>query len=620
MPFILNRRRPAADGKHKMPKLIINDQEVEVADGATLLDAAIECGIEIPTFCHHKAVPSAGACRVCVVEVAAMGRTRLAAACAHPAQDGLVVQTDTERVRRSRKMTFELLLARCPDVKEVREMAEQFGVTDTRFEKRDEKCTMCGLCVRVCNEVIGVGSTCFAGRGSVREVSTPYKELSDVCIGCGACALVCPTGCIDPAEFLDHPLDRLPNEFNCGFDSRRPMYIPFPQAVPNKPVIDRDNCIHFQTGGCKACATVCAPNAIDYDTEDEIVDEKVGAIIVATGYELADPGAYEEYGYGRYPDVITSMDFERMVSATGPTGGELYRPSTFEYDAAGSIVGGEQPKTCVFIQCVGSREEVGHKPYCSNICCMYTAKHTILYEHKVHDGQAFVFFMDIRASGKNYEQFVRRVVKEKVATYVRGRVSKIFPHNGKMVVRGADTLAGTQVEIAADLVVLAAAVVPSKGAVNLAQTLRIGYDGHEFFTEAHPKLRPVETNTAGIFLAGACQSPKDIPEAVAQASGAAAKALGLVSNDQYEREPTVARIDELTCNGCFQCEPVCAYGAVSEKEIRDRKGELVKIVAEVSEGLCQGCGACAVTCRSKSIEVQGFTDEQLYSEIVGAVP
>ena len=603
-----------------MVRLTIDGQEVEVPEGSTLLDAAKECSIDIPTFCHHKTVPSAGACRICVVEVTAMGRTKLAASCAYPAQDGLEVYTNTDRVMKSRKMTLELLLARCPDVPEVREMAAEMGVEDTRFEKKDEKCTMCGLCVRVCSEVIGAASTAFAGRGPAREISTPYKDLSDVCIGCGACAEVCPVGCIDPAEFCTNEIERIPNEFNCGFDSRRPMYIPFPQAVPNKPVIDRENCLYFKTGGCKACAQVCPADAINHDTEDEFVEEKVGAIVVATGYKLANPEAYEEYGYGRYPDVITSLEFERMVSASGPTGGELYRPSTFKFGEDGKVIDGEKPMTCVFVQCVGSREEVGHKPYCSKICCMYTAKHTMLYEHKVHDGQAFVFFMDVRSGGKNYEEFVRRVVKEKVASYVRGRISKIYPRNGKMIVTGADTLAGMQVEIEADLVVLAAAVVASDGAVELAQKLRIGYDGHEFFNEAHPKLKPVETNTAGVFLAGCCHSPKDIPEAVAQASGAAAKALGLVSRGEYEREPTIARVDETTCNGCFQCEPVCAYGAIRPKELRNRKGELIKVVAEVGEGLCQGCGACAVTCRSKSIEVQGFTDEQIYCEITALLP
>jgi len=371
---------------------------------------------------------------------------------------------------------------------------------------------------------------------------------------------------------------------------------------------------------CMACVAKCEAGAINHEAEDRFEEEKVGAIIVATGYELADPSALEEYGYGRYPDVVTSLEFERMVSASGPTGGEVYRPSTFEYDENGTIVGGEKPKSCVFIQCVGSRTETNGKPYCSKICCMVTAKHTILYQHKVHGGDAYVFFMDVRSAGKNYEEFVRRAVKDKTATYIRGRVAKVFGRNGNLVVRGADTLLGSQVEIDADMVVLAPAVVPSDGAVELAQKLRIGYDTHAFFNEAHPKLKPVETNTAGIFLAGACQAPKDIPEAVAQASGAAAKALGLVSRDEYEREPTVAHVNLSSCNGCFECLPVCAYTAISEHEVRNRNGDLLKIVADINEGLCQGCGACAVTCRSKSIEVEGFSDEQLYAEISALVP
>ncbi len=587
-----------------MPRLTVDGNEVEVEAGARVLGAARKLGVEIPTLCSHKVIEPQGACRVCVVEIESGGRSRLAASCAYPAQDGLVVRTNTDRVINSRKLTLEFLLAQAPEAEVVREMARQAGVTETRFEKKEGKCILCGLCVNVCTEVVGQASIGFSGRGPERKIVTPYEQMSPVCIGCGACAFVCPTGAIDPAEFCSHQITDVQNEFNCGMDTRTPVYIPFPQAVPNKPVLDRDNCIHAMTGGCGTCAKICPADAIDYDTEDEFVDERVGAIIVATGYELADPGAYEEYGYGRYPDVVTSLEFERMVSASGPTGGRVVRPSD-----------GKEPKTVVFIQCVGSREEVHHKPYCSKICCMYTAKHTMLLKHKVHDSKIYVFYMDVRAAGKNYEEFVRRVVKEKTATYLRGRVAKIFPWDGKLLVRGADTLSGTQVEIIADMVVLAAAVVPSAGVVDLAQKLRVGYDEHEFLSEAHPKLKPIETNTAGVMLAGACQSPKDIPETVAQASGAAAKALALISSDEFAREPIIGMINELTCNGCFECEGVCAYGAIEEKEIRKRDGTLLYVVAHINEGLCQGCGACAVTCRSKSIEVQGFTDEQMYAEV-----
>jgi heterodisulfide reductase subunit A len=543
---------------------------------------------------------------LCLVEITEGKWQWLDAACVFPIRRPIVVNTNSEKVRHARKIVLDLLLARCPGSEKIKTLAREYGLETTSYKVRQDAddCILCGLCVRVCNELIGVGAISFVDRGARRIVGTPFFIDSDVCIGCGACAFVCPTGAIDPAKFCSHPLEKIPNEFNCGIDSRTPIHIPFPQAVPNKPLIDRENCIRFRTGGCGACKTICPADAIDYDMTDEFVEEQVGAIIVATGYEIFDPGVYEEYGYGRYPDVVTSLEFERMVSASGASNGELFRPSN-----------GKPPKTIVFLQCIGSRRETNGKPYCSKICCMYTAKHAILYKHKVPDGQAFVFFMDVRAGGKNYEQFVRRVVKEQMATYLRGRVAKIFPRGDELIVRGADTLSGGQVEIAAEMVVLAPALVSSAGVRELSQKLRIGYDDHGFLMEAHPKLRPVETNTAGIFLAGACHSPKDIPESVSQASAAASKALGLISHTRLSREPTIGVVDELSCNGCFECENVCAYGAIGPKELRDKKGDLTATIAHINEGLCQGCGACAVTCRSKSIEVQGYRDDQIFAAI-----
>jgi heterodisulfide reductase subunit A len=248
---------------------------------------------------------------------------------------------------------------------------------------------------------------------------------------------------------------------------------------------------------------------------------------------------------------------------------------------------------------------------------MYTAKHAMLYRHKVHDGRAVVFYMDIRAAGKGYDEFVRRAIEADGAEYIRGRVSRIYRRqDGKLIVRGADTLAGQPVTVEADMVVLADAIVPRSGSEKLAQMLGVAYDTDGFYSEAHPKLRPVETAAAGVFLAGACQAPKDIPDSVAQASASAAKALGLFAKPELEREPIVAHVNPNTCVHCRACISACPYGAIQDFEIKDRAGKVLRVVAEVNEGLCQGCGTCVAVCRSNSIDLDGFTDEEIFSEIL----
>jgi heterodisulfide reductase subunit A len=425
------------------------------------------------------------------------------------------------------------------------------------------------------------------------------------CNGCGECVKACPN-------------KRIPSEFDAGLGKRGAIYVPFPQAVPNKPVIDRSRCTLFlarskgKKDACQKCKEACAKGCIDFDQQDGFVKEKVGAIVVATGYQLYTIGreqpeglkGYGEYGYGEVPDVIDGLQFERLASASGPTGGKIQRPSD-----------GKEPQRIVFLQCVGSRDPQKGMHYCSKICCMYVAKHTMLYRHKVHGGQATVFYMDIRANGKGYDEFTRRAIEEEGARYIRGRVSRLYRDGDVIRIHAFDTLSGEPLVMDADMVVLATAMRPQPGIEGLAQRLSVSYDGHGFINEAHPKLRPVETNTAGVYVAGACQSPRDIPDSVAMASATASKVLGLFANEQLEREPTVARVDEGLCTGCFHCERVCAYGAVEHKEIRDRKGNLVKVVAYVNPGVCQGCGTCQATCPSKSVELQGFTDQQIWSEI-----
>jgi heterodisulfide reductase subunit A len=434
-------------------------------------------------------------------------------------------------------------------------------------------------------------------KAKIRRKSKSLDEK--LCTGCGLCTTKCPT-------------KKIPSEFNEGLGNRPAIYVPFPQAVPNKPVIDRIHCTYYTKGKCRICEKVCPTQAIRFDQEDQILEAEVGAIVIATGFTVKQPDFFPEYGYGKYPDVITGLQFERLASASGPTLGEIRRPSD-----------GKIPEKIVFVACAGSRDPAKGIPYCSKICCMYTAKHAMLYQHKVHSGKSYVFYMDIRAGGKNYEEFVRRAIEDDGVNYIRGRVSRIYEKNGKLIVNGADTLLGAMpVEIDADMVVLATAGVANDGAEELAQKLHVSYDPYHFFAEAHPKLKPVETNTGGIFLAGACQAPRDIPESVSMASGAAVKVACLFSQDELTREPIIAVVNRQappvysSCVGCFLCVSACPYQAIEKEEIKNRSGEVIKSVAKVNPGLCQGCGTCVAFCRTKSIDIQGYTHEQMYSEVM----
>lgn len=446
----------------------------------------------------------------------------------------------------------------------------------------------------------------YIGNFTVKIRKKARSVDEDLCNGCGDCFPACPA-------------KRIPSEFEAGLGNRTAIYVPFPQAVPNVPVLDRANCTLFKgrrkglaKDACGKCKEACLRKAIDYDTEDTFVEEAVGAIVVATGFQLYSIGreqpdglkGYGEYGYGEVPDVIDGLQFERLASASGPTSGAIRRPSD-----------GKEPKTVVFVHCVGSRDPDKGMKYCSKICCMYSAKHAMLYKHKVHDGRAVAFYMDIRAAGKGYDEFSRRAIEEDHAEYIRGRVSRIFRDGDKVKVWGYDTLSQEQVVIDADMVVLATAVRPQPNVRKLAQVIGCSFDEHGFINEAHPKLRPVETNTAGVFVAGACQAPRDIPDSVAMASAAAAKVMGLFSADELERDPAIAVVNENTCIGCMNCARVCPYGAIEAREICAVDGHVCGQVAYVNPGVCQGCGTCQAVCLSKSVELQTFTDEQIFSEI-----
>ncbi len=437
----------------------------------------------------------------------------------------------------------------------------------------------------------------FVGNFEVTIKKKARYVKEDVCTGCGLCTEKCPQ-------------KKVPNEFNLGMDNRRAIYIPFAQAVPKVATIDPDYCMMLKTGKCGVCSKVCSAGAIDYKAKDEYTNEKYGAIVVATGFNPISMDKFDEYAYSQSKDVITSLELERLMNAAGPTGGTLLRPSDNEH-----------PHTIVFVQCVGSRcescAEKG-KEYCSKICCMYTAKHSMLIRDKYPDTDVYVFYIDVRTPGKNFDEFYRRAVEEYGVHYIKGMVGKVTPENGKLKVQASDLIYGTQVHIDADLVVLAAAIEPDKSARNLATMLTASMDTNDFFTEAHPKLRPVESPTAGVFLSGTCQGPKDIPETVSQAGAAASKVIGLLCKDKLTGNPCVAHSDEMMCNGCSTCEKVCPYGAITYevKEFRmpDRTTKNRR-VAVVNEAVCQGCGACTVACMSGAMDLKGFLNKQIMAEV-----
>jgi heterodisulfide reductase subunit A2 len=425
--------------------------------------------------------------------------------------------------------------------------------------------------------------TGFIGNYRARIRRKPTYVDPDKCNLCGDCVAACPV--------------RVPSEFDRGMTQRSAIYIPFPQAVPSSYTLDERTCLGLNPLRCDKCQRVCEVKAIDYDMREEIIEEDVAAIVLATGFELYPKEAMPEYGGGTIPDVIDGLEFERILSASGPTRGEVRRPSD-----------GRVPKEIVFIQCSGSRDPEIHLPYCSKICCMYTAKHALLYRHAVHDGTAYVFYIDVRAGGKDYEEFVNRAVEDERILYVRGKVAKVFQDGDKVVVWGVDTLTGRRVEVAADLVVLAQAMVPSAGTRELARKLRVACGGEGFLKEAHPKLRPLEALSGGIFFAGAGQAPKDIPEAVAQGSGAAAKAMGILAAPFLTHSPEVAEVDEALCSGCAICVPQCPYTAITPGQ-----------TAQVNEILCEGCGTCVAACPSGAMSLRNLTDDQVLGMIRAAL-
>ena len=424
------------------------------------------------------------------------------------------------------------------------------------------------------------------------------------CTGCGACIEKCPN-------------KKVPNAFNLNLDNCKAINIPFAQAVPKVAAINADYCLHMKglkngkDNVCGFCEKACTAGAINFNQKEEILTEKYGAIIVATGYNPISLEKFDEYAYSQSPDVVSSLEFERLCNASGPTNGHLLRPSD-----------GKEPKNIVFVQCVGSRcsadSTKGHE-YCSKICCMYTAKHAILTRDHYPDTNITVFYIDVRTPGKNFDEFYRRAVEQYGVHYIKGQVGKVTPlSDGTLDVQGSDLILNRQVHIKADMVVLAASIEADKTARPLATMLTTSMDNNDFFLEAHAKLRPVESPTAGIFLAGCCQGPKDIPETVAQSSGAAAKAICLLVKDKLKNNPCTANPNENACNGCGQCANVCPYGAITyiDKDFRGpNRTTITRHVSQVNTAMCHGCGACTVACPSGAMDLLGFSNKQILAEV-----
>ncbi len=403
-----------------------------------------------------------------------------------------------------------------------------------------------------------------------------------LCNSCGECVKVCPVA--------------KPDEYQMGLSSRKAIYIPFPQAVPCSYVLNMDDCLGNNPIACGKCADVCEKKAINYDDRDEIITREVGAVIVAIGLDVYDPTEMDEYGYARFNNVITSMEFERLICAGGPTGGHFVRPGDHQ-----------RPKRIGFIQCVGSRNPKIGRPYCSNICCMNTIKDTLLLADHYPDVENVVFYQDIRAFGKSFEDMFQRS-KEAGTRYIRGLPGDVEedPATGNLTVTVENTTSGRLERHEVEMLVLSVGVVPPKDLAKISGMLTLSKTSDGFFMESHPKLKPVDAPTRGVYFAGFCEAPKDIKDSVCQAGAAASRTGALLNAGRVHIEAIASRIDETTCKKCGLCAAVCPYGAIVWK-----KGDAAVVV----EAACAGCGACGATCQFGAITMRHFTDEQLLAQV-----
>jgi heterodisulfide reductase subunit A len=530
----------------------LNGQTVQGEEGQYILQVAEKFGVDIPTLCHHKALEPAGMCRLCTVELFDGRRKRYVTACNYPIWEGMEVNTDSEAVHQGRKLIVELLLARCPEVPLLQKLAAQYGIEESRFEKENDTCILCGLCVRTC-EKMGANAISLTGRGVDMKVDTPFHIQTEACIACGACATVCPTGHITldtiKANVTQREFEPIPSEYEMGLKGRKPVYVPYAQAVPNTPAIDRTKCIHFKTGGCKICVDFCGVDAIDHSMQDEIIELNVGAIVLAPGFEPFDPSKFDSYNYTRFPNVITSMEMERILSASGPTGGHLVRPSDHT-----------EPKKIAWFQCVGSRDlNRCDNSYCSSVCCMYAIKEAVIAkEHAGDDLDCAIFYMDIRTHGKDFERFYDNAREKQGVRFLRSRVHSIDPEgdSGDLSVRYV-TESGELKSEPFDMIVLSVGLQTSTETTELAKRLGLELTDGNFCKS--DTFDPVATSREGIYVCGTFQGPKDIPQSVVDASAAAAAAgeiLSLGRNTETKTPEVVPEtnvVNERPRVGVFVC-------------------------------------------------------------------